>query len=562
MDMNAKKNIKIDMVLTFGSLFVLGMLFILKGTILYETPDDQYIMAFLSGKFLGYPDPHAVYIKYPLAYFITQMYRGFPGIDWYATTMMIVQLLSIGWILRYLLRKQDSLVHKLICMGIFYSVFLTCWINDLLSFTYTTTAAMAAVAGVIIYGLGEDRIRDFVGVVFFCVIAYNLRSAIFLMILPICGILWMDKVIAKKQVKKQCILVGVLVIGIAGSWCGDRIAYGGGDWQNYIAYNEARTELYDYHQDVFEDYGSYQDKYDQLGLTKTDSEIYVSKNLAIRDSELFDKIEDLAGIAVEPVSIKMRLKSAVGKILKNGFLENKTMTLISGIMWMIAIGLSLVYKDKRIFVLEIVFLAMHVILWLYLGYMGRILTRVAHSMLLLQMATAVICQYEAMAKIEKMKYLKVIYAGEILVSIMLAVVAYQSASKINHMNQAKISSQAYNQVEQYCSEHSENFYFADVASLAGCSYQYQFFNKNEYANFLFLGDWFANSPLYTEKLRNESISSVRDAILNNENVYVIAKETENLEYMKSISRENASLVEIEQLAIGEGYGIYQLVVGE
>lgn len=562
MDMNAKKNKKMDMLLTFGSLFVLCMLFGLKGTILYETPDDQYIMAFLSGKFLGYTDPHAIYIKYPFAYIITLMYRGFSVCDWYATTMMVVQVLSIGWILRCLLQKQKSLVSKLICMGLFYSVFLTCWINDLLSFTYTTTAAVAAVAGVILYGLGEDRIRDFVGVVFFCVIAYNLRSAIFLMILPICGILWLDKVLVKKQVKKQCVLLGVLVIGIAGTWCVDRITYGGADWQNYIAYNEARTELYDYHQDVFEDYGRYQDKYDQLGLTKTDSEIYVSKNLAIRDSELFDKIEDLSEIAVEPVSIKIRLKSAVGKILKNGFMENKTMTLISGIMWMIAIGLGLVYKDKRLFVLEIAFLVMHVILWLYLGYMGRILTRVAHSMLLLQMATAVICQYKMMEKIEKIKFLKVIYAGEILVSVMLAIVAYQSASKINHMNQAKISSQAYDQVEQYCSDHSDNFYFADVASLAGCSYQYQFFNKNEYANFLFLGDWFANSPLYAEKLRNEGITSVRDAILNNGNVYVIAKKTENLDYMKSISNENASLVEVEQLDIGEGYGIYQLVVGE
>ena len=106
------------------------------------------------------------------------------------------------------------MVHKLICMGMFYSVFLTCWINDLLSFTYTTTAAMAAVAGVIVYGLGEERIRDFAAVVIFCVIAYNLRSAIFLMVLPICGILWLDKVSVKKQVKKQCILVGVLVIGM------------------------------------------------------------------------------------------------------------------------------------------------------------------------------------------------------------------------------------------------------------------------------------------------------------------------------------------------------------
>ena len=92
-----------------------------------------------------------------------------------------------------------------------------------------------------------------------------------------------------------------------------------------------------------------------------------------------------------------------------------------------------------------------------------------------------------------------------------------------------------------------------------CKYTYTFHNPNTYENFLSLGDWFGNSPIYKEKLKLEQINSVRDAVLHNKNVYIIGIKGRDLSYITGITNERLELKAVDDLTGGnDEYVVYKI----
>lgn len=558
-----KKVKNLNLILVLGSIVVFAFLVFTKWTILYETPDDQYIMSILSGKLLGHVEAHVVYVKYPLAYFLTRLYALLPGYDWYATFLLVLQITTMAVMLWYFVRKQANGICKVIATAVFYSVFMLCWTNELLSFTYTTTAAMAAVCALVVYGLGEDRKRDFFLVILFSFFAFGLRSAVFFMILPVAGVLWLLKMKEREQRIKQMFFLGVLSGMILGIWGADHLAYRSNGWSAYNTYNQARTKLYDYNESVFSDYDAYKNEYASVGLTENDSKVYLSKNLALCDNRLFDAMPALAD-EIENKTVGERLQSAVKLIIQSVFFKNKIMLLVSGLCWGIAVLYAVRRKEKGELILELILGILLVGLWLYLGYQGRIITRVAHSMLLLQIITPIICIHRIAEQDGKKlggKWKKYIVFGLLLIVVGASAYDLRMIQRINSSNQAKVSNQAYEKIEAYCNSNPESFYFGDVSSIAVCSYEYKFKSNTDYVNFLMLGDWYANSPLYAEKLAIEGIERVSDALLSSDNVYFLARKDlmEESEYISGIYEKKVCLEEVDEIDVpGNPYAVYQL----
>lgn len=558
-----KKEKNLNVFLVLGSIAVFAFFLFTKWTILYETPDDQYIMSILSGKLLGHVEAHVVYVKYPLAYMLTRLYALLPGYDWYATFILVLQVTTMAVMLWYFVKKQSKAICKMIVIAVFYSVFMFCWINEILSFTYTTTAAMAAMCVLVVYALGENRKRDFLLVILFSFFSFGLRSAVFFMILPVAGVLWLLKMKEREQRIKQMFFFGVLFGMLLGIWGTDQLAYSSNDWSEYTTYNQARTKLYDYNESVFSDYDAYKNEYASVGLTENDSKVYLSKNLALCDNRLFDAMPALAD-EIENETVGERLQSAVKLIIQSGFLKNKSMLLVSIVCWGIAILYAVREKAKGELILELIFGILLAGLWLYLGYQGRIITRVAHSMLLLQIITPIICVHRIAEQDGKklgVKWKKYIVFGLLLIIVGASAYDLRMIQRINSANQAKVSNQAYEKIEAYCNSNPEAFYFGDVSSIAVCSYEYKFKSNTDYVNFLMLGDWYANSPLYAEKLAIEGIERVSDALLSRDNVYFLARKDliEDSEYISDIYEKKVCLKEIDEIDVtGNPYVVYQL----
>lgn len=559
-----KKRVKsklLDVVIAFGSVFLIAGILLWKCSIMYQTPDDQYIISILSGKFLGTPSAYVIYIKYPLVYILAKLYKIFPTVNVYGTALLLFQIIAIGILSFYIIEKQDKISRKLMILLGIYSIAGCCWMGNLLSITYTTTAAVTGAAAVVVYTLGKNRWIDYVTAIILCFITFNLRSAVFIMILPICGVFWLDKMLREKEWKKQFIWLAGIGCIIGGTFFINMQAYGSEGWKNYLQYNQARTQLYDYHQDVIENYDKYEKVYQKLGISQKENAVLLSKNWSLCDKKLYEKMENLAKQAIHKPGVIEHCKNTVKKVIVSGFLDNKGMFLVSAIFWISAISMAVKKKEKHILLLEGVQVVLFAVLWFYLGYKGRIIPRVAHSLLLLQMVTPVIFVLKlAEAGIRKITEKNAKLLKGIILVLLLGILVFdvRLIKKIDRVNKENTSGDTYHQIENYCREHEENFYFADVTSIAACNYKYTFWEDNRYVNNIMLGDWFANSPVYDEKLKKEHITEVSASLLKNRNVYLMVREVEQTDYFDVVSKE-VKLVEKDRTNMKEcAYVCYQL----
>lgn len=555
------KNIGLDILIVLAPVIVFTIWILTKWSINYQVHDDRYMMEFLSGKFLGYSDAHVVYIKYLLALAIQFLYKLFEGHDWYATVMLTIQILSMCIMSWYCVRKQKSIFSKLICQVLFYSVFILCWINEVTCFTYSTVAAFVSVTIIVVYAVGENRVRDYTLILILCFIAFNLRSDLFFMVTPICGILWLIKVCSENK-KQQVILLGLILIIIGASYGAEKMAYSSTEWSNYVKYNQARTKVFDYAYDDLIEYDKYSKMYDKLGISKEQCKIIETYDLSLYDNKLYDKIDDISKEYVNNRTFSQKIKNMITAVIKDGLLESKMMTIVSIVVWLIAFCCALVRKEYKVLLLEIVFLLLHISLWVYLGYRGRILPRVSHSMLLMQIVSACICVYCIYKKEENVitDKRKRMFTGALLVcAIFVSLYDIRLSSKLMTKNQREADYQDQYIIEKYCNDHSENFYFLDVFSVVECKYVFDFNNSNTYENFLSLGDWFGNSPLYNNKLKVEKIDSVRKAVLEDENVFVIGIKGKDMNFISDITDKNVVIKEVDFLDGGmDDYVVYSV----
>lgn len=554
--------------LIVGVPIVVFMFWILtKWSITYQVHDDRFMMEFLSGKFLGHSDAHLIYIKYLLAVLLMAPYKLFAGHDWYSTEMLFIQFITIAIITWYIVRKQKKVVHKLLSQGLFYSVFILCWVNEIACFTYTTVAALVGAAIVVVYVLGEQRKRDLVLIMILCFITYNLRTDLFLMVLPVCGILWIDNLFQGKKKFQIVLLVGLVVV-VGGSWLGNRMAYHSNGWSEYTTYNEDRTNVYDfYFEDMFED-GKYEENreiFERLGINEKQWWIIKSYDLYLCNQELYDKMDDIAVAYESPRTLGERLKNAATNVLSEGLMKSKMMTLVSVVLWLLVLFTIIYLKDKRGLTIAVCFALIHLLLWGYLGYKGRILPRVSHSMLLLQIVTPLVCLYILWSGLQKTKlsemYRKVLRIGLFGIFVVTSLLAIKTANKTKNNMELESSYVDQYVIEEYCASQPDKFFFLDVFSVEECKYFYDFNNANDYENFISLGDWYGNSPLSVEKLKREHIDHVQEAVKYDRSIRIIGKEERSLKYIEDILGEEYSLVEEERLdGVQHDYIVYRVEI--
>src|ERR1035437_8053121 len=112
----------------------------------FETNDDVTMLLLASGKITGTPEAHLVYINYILGYLLTKCYTICNNIEWYTIFLFSIHICSFTIIIWQILLKKSSTLMKGLSILLFYSI----EIRLLLCFQFTTTAALAAVAGLLL----------------------------------------------------------------------------------------------------------------------------------------------------------------------------------------------------------------------------------------------------------------------------------------------------------------------------------------------------------------------------------------------------------------------------
>lgn len=557
---NSEKKKAQAAVIALGATFVLLIVSWIGIPFMYQVCDDKYLMQFASGQFLGEPSDYMIHIRFPISYLYSLFYKVCDGIDWYGTIMLAMQFGCLTLLVYKLLKKIESTRARVFLVVFIYGFVCSMWITEIVSITYTTSAAFLGLTAIVWYVISDRKAKDYIFCVLLMVICYNIRYETLYMVIPFAGVIWLyDFILSKKKKVPLLFLVGVAG-GLLAVILFDNHMYGSEDWRQFFAYNEKRILLYDYYHDDLLNYDKYREVYEQLGMDENDRDMIESYDVTLKP-QLQDQIQKLVDAHTEQRSIGSRLKEDVQKIVFDVLLGNKLVTTLTALIWIGVLWLLIKYRDWVRVRLAAGFIILQVILWLYLGFRGRIMTRVSRSMMFLFTVMALLCVYyfwqERREEIQWKRIPTGVVVGCLLVLMGTSVVSF---AKQRNINVDSYSRTAYYDVEEYCNSHSENFYFVDLYSISDYEggYHYKFFNKNTYSNFAMLGDWMGYSPLFWQKLNNEGITNIQDSIFEDGNVYVIASRDKDMSFIEKL-RDGAKSQVVDEIQSSQGivYYVYE-----
>ena len=545
----------------------LGMLLISALCIpfMYQVCDDKYLMQFASGQYLGHPSDYMIHIRFPISYVYSFLYKIISGVDWYGTIMIGMQLVCLTLLMYKLLKKISSGKARALVMLLVYGLVITMWITEIVSITYTTSAAFLGLTAIIWYAISDKKVKDYILCVLLMVICYNIRYETFYMVVPFAAVIWLyEFLVAKKKLPSVLFVLG-LGVGLLAVIGFDHYMYGSDDWKDLFSYNSSRILLYDYYHDDLLDYEKYGDVYESLGMDETDRDIIESYDVTLVP-ELQEQIQELVDAHTEQRSFGSRLKEDVHKLVFDVLLGNKLVTLVTALVWIAVFVLLFAYKDWIRLRLAAGFVVLQLALWLYLGFRGRIMTRVSRSMMFIFSMMALLCVYYFwQAKKEEIRWNDIPRAVIAFCCVILAGTSCVSFVKQRNINMDSYERTNYYDVEAYCNSHSDNFYFVDLYSISDYEggYHYQFFNENEYVNFAMLGDWMGYSPLFWEKLNDKGITNIQDAIFEQDNIYVIASADKDISFIERL-RNGVTCKVVDEIASSQGivYKVYEYSMSE
>ena len=554
--------------LTKVLLYPLFLIVILRGItpFVYAIIDDRSMMEILSGQYLGYPDPHAIFLGYWYSCILTGLYRISVHVDWYALLFLLVQWGCMSLILyRVQGQREDRNAQDRRVALTMVSFFLV-GLQTLTQLTFTTTAAVVA-ATVLYWYVTSEKIegKHFAVLFLLCFLTQQIRLEIFLMILPVCSLFWFIRLHRRGILGmgrwEICLpMVAVTVLGIA--FLGNVVGYGSPEWKAYNQYNQYRSDIYDYPDYTFPPYEDAKDLYAAAGIdTKSRARTLINYDYTADDQivpEFFEQyIKTYQQMCPSEQSRIERLIESAKSYVK-GVLSDRFQPAQS--VGMVLLGLLLfltIWKRHWIQVVETALLmGIQIVLWLYLLYKGRIPARAIYSMNLLLWTIVLLLWREYFHSIEEQIPEPLKKKGMTLLILVLLGVGVLYGKDIRTQN-LEISNRCKNveQLKTFCGEHTKNFYFNDVTTLAFTTWDVKLWKNETYTmNYMSLGDWMSFSPLWKEKLDQQGITSVREALYQRDNVYLICTFDKGLEYLTSLY-ENTTCTEVDRAGL---FHIYKL----
>lgn len=271
----------------------------------YDLNDDTAIKDIISGTYTGQPDGHSIQQLYPLAWFLSLLYRAIPGISWYGLFLCLCQFGVIALIacrLTGLIKSELKQIFAVIIWGMLAAGML---IRELVIVQYSVTSAMCMMAAVFLFltvkfiqsKYSEDNIKGYITPILLVAISYMLRPNICIMMLPfllLAGLSeWSaeEKPLVIKNVRKYLIIIGSALALMLMAFLTDKAAYSSTQWKEFGDFFDARTSLYDFYE--IPDYDKNEEFYKSIDMPRESYELLKNYNFALDDSIDASKLEKI-----------------------------------------------------------------------------------------------------------------------------------------------------------------------------------------------------------------------------------------------------------------------------
>ena len=485
----------------------------------YDLNDDVLIKDILSGAYTGTPSGYNNQMMYPISVLIAGLYRLIPSVPWYGI-MLLIGLAACVTVIVYRMLFYVKNTWLKLAISVSAVVFmLGVYLDELTNMTYTVVSAMLVTAACV-WVLTDNnlRLRDNIVPIVLCIISFNIRSEMFLLMCPYMAAVALIKFIfdlSKKTLRNLSIIATVILAGIVITFLIDTIAYSGSEWREYRRLFDARTEVYDF--TGIPEYDTNEDFYESEGITREQWQLLVDYNYALDDNITADTLETIAsyvrsGEAKDAngnpyTRANVGIKTAMGQYIRSliDFTADPMympLRLIVTLLFIAPVILSVLSRRGDTLVgLAVVFLCRSVP-WIYFYYSGRPVERLSHPMFFIEAAIllTMMCQTK-IGRLDK----GLVYLTLILI-LVLSVINLKTewGDTARQMREREEVNASY---EKLC-EHTtttEGYYLIDVYSTVDFT-EKVFAPQADKSNQMLAGGWMAGSPLDAKKERDYELA--------------------------------------------------------
>lgn len=525
----------------------------------FETNDDVAIALFVNGA-RGTYDAHLVYSNYLLGLVLSGLYQFSNQIPWYSLAQYVVLFLSF-----------TSIFHVIVCrlksVSATWLAIIVTWIfayEGYIRIQYTKTAGIASAAGILVllYAVEQkktERSRIFCGLGYLlsCT-GFMYREQQFLAELALMsgvGVFLLTEGMEKKsgeiirRLRRGIMIFGVLAIAIVCLHMADRYAYRSPQWQDYLEYNELRTELVDF---GFPDYLENKAAYKELGINRTAFQLYRGWNYA--DTEKFTP-------EVMRSLIALKKQRAVDLQLLKGFFREVPGRLLQRISFCCLL-LVLLYclccgrPAKSAVITRIYEILLGFALYLVLYYSGRYLFNRVDVGLFLAVLLVLLWTVPPEKNMVKAP-IGCLFFGAVAV---LSAISWKDSWRSKSAPALERMYNARSILEEVASD-TEHLYVVKAGTIS-VSTGYGVFDTMPYGiarNIFTLGGWQAFTAAYCDLMREYGLTNPYRNLSENDKLYLIDRDIKStMKYIHKYYDKSAQAVLISEYP---SYNVYQITSG-
>ena len=536
--------------------------------IVYSTNDDRMIAEIVSGQFTGKPERYGIQMTFGFTWFLSKLYELARGFNWYGIVLIGVQIFSFGAVLYRLQSFMEKVQGKIYVLAAAIFLYVGLWLKVYVQLTYTTTAAFVGMAAIFWYATSKTNWKNLLMAVLLANIAFSIRPNVFYLFVPATGLVYLYKLIGKKELKKLTIGAPFVILAVtAVLFVINATAYSKEGWKEFKDFFDVRTDVYDYYD--LRPYGENPELYEPYGISEEEfnmMRVYNYTVLGDLPKEFFpqyleacEKLEDAQGIDFVSKSVNA-VNVFVKDVLSNHYGTANTVLFAAAVILLIL----LIWKKKYSLAVYLGIQSLAICaVWLYFTYWGRAIERIQVTMSLIFLAVI-------LHVLTEMKELY-LYRDEITgklsgngkASLIICLLGSLLIAGMNFMDFRYDNIEKtywYNDVQtikEYCAKDPDRLYYMDIATMTELYGKCTIKNTEpEYINYISMGDWSAYCPHYEEKLKNHGVENVAESITD-ENTYVIMLHNYQLKCMKEYLNVEEEWVETIWGSNEAMYAVYQ-----
>ena len=182
--------------------------------IVYSTNDDRMIAEIVSGQFTGKPESYGIQMTFGFTWFLSKLYELARGFNWYGIVLIGVQIFSFGAVLYRLQSFMEKVQGKIYVLAAAIFLYVGLWLKVYVQLTYTTTAAFVGMAAIFWYATSKTNWKNLLMAVLLANIAFSIRPNVFYLFVPATGLVYLYKLIGKKELKKLTIGAPFVILAV------------------------------------------------------------------------------------------------------------------------------------------------------------------------------------------------------------------------------------------------------------------------------------------------------------------------------------------------------------